>query len=145
MKGSTRNKAPRAIRVIFQNSRNISRKANVSQNTSSEGQIYATPRSKFFDSKSNYLNIQTGTYVLAASVRKQVKVFLQSRVKTKPSQHRATSSSPQTFRTRNTTYEIKTNLRHCETSQTPKEQFFDKNTFLDKTIFLEDPTVHPRL
>ena len=87
------------------------------------------------------ISIQTGTTILAANIRKQTRMFLKRRAKTKPLQYRETSSSPRTFQARNAAYERKINLQHCETWQTPEEPFFNKITFLDKGIFLEDQTV----
>uniref|UniRef100_A0A0D3AB12 Uncharacterized protein n=1 Tax=Brassica oleracea var. oleracea TaxID=109376 RepID=A0A0D3AB12_BRAOL len=87
------------------------------------------------------ISIQTATTILAANIRRQTKMFLKRRVKSKPLQYRETSSNPRTFQARNTTYERKINLQHCETSQAPEEPFFDKITFLDKDTFLEDQTV----
>ena len=87
------------------------------------------------------ISIQTWTTILAANIRSQTRTFLKRRAKTKPLQHRETSSSPRTFQARNAAYERKINLQHCETSQTPEEPFFDKITFLDKGTFLEDQTV----
>ncbi|KAG5375472.1 hypothetical protein IGI04_040068 [Brassica rapa subsp. trilocularis] len=86
------------------------------------------------------ISIQTGTTILAANIRRQTRMFLKSRAKTKPLQYRETSSSPRTFQARNVAYE-KINLQQCETSQTPEKPFFDKITFLDKGTFLEDQTV----
>ncbi|KAG5375955.1 hypothetical protein IGI04_040551, partial [Brassica rapa subsp. trilocularis] len=88
-------------------------------------------------------SIQTRTTILAANIRRQAKMFLKRRVKTKPLQYRKTSSSPRTFQARNTAYERKINLQHCGTSQTPEEPFLDKITFLDTGTFLEDQTTKP--
>ncbi|WZY99218.1 hypothetical protein YC2023_071547 [Brassica napus] len=64
--------------------------------------------------------------------------------KTKPLQHRETSSSPQRFQARNASYKRITNLQHRKTSQMPEDSFFDKIFFLDKNTFLEDQTSsHP--
>ena len=87
------------------------------------------------------ISIQTGTTILAANIRSQTRTFLKRRAKTKPLQHRKTSSTPQTFQARNAAYERITNLQHRETSQTPEDLFFDEISFLDKNTFLEDQTV----
>ncbi|KAF2543765.1 hypothetical protein F2Q68_00031189 [Brassica cretica] len=82
-----------------------------------------------------------GTTILAANIRSQTRTFLKRRAKTKPLQHRKTSSSPRTFQARNAAYERITNLQPRETSQTPEDLFFDEISFLDKNTFLEDQTV----
>ena len=87
------------------------------------------------------ISIQTGTTIFAANIRSQTRTFLKRRAKTKPLQHRKTSSSPRTFQARNAAYERIMNLQHRETSQTPEDSFFDEISFLDKNIFLEDQTV----
>ena len=86
------------------------------------------------------ISIQTGTTILAANIRSQTRMFLKRRAKTKPLQHK-NSSSPQTFQAQKAAYEKITNLLHRETSQTSEDLFFDKITFLDKNTFLEDQTV----
>ncbi|KAF3513281.1 hypothetical protein F2Q69_00009406 [Brassica cretica] len=85
--------------------------------------------------------IQTGTIILAANIRRQTRMLLKRRAKPKPLQYRETSSSPRTFQARNAAYKKKNNLQHCEKSQTPEEPFFNKISFLDKGTFLEDQTV----
>ena len=65
------------------------------------------------------ISIQPGTTIFAANIRSQTRTFLKRRAKTKPLQHRETSSSPRTFQPRNAAYERITNLQHRETSQTP--------------------------
>ena len=87
------------------------------------------------------ISIQTGTIILAANIRSQTRTFLKRRAKTKPLQHRKTSSSPRIFQARNATYERITNLQPRETSQPPEDLFFDEISFLNKNTFLEDQTV----
>ena len=87
------------------------------------------------------ISIQTGTTILAANIRSQTRMSLKRRAKTKPLQHRKTSSSPRTFQAQNAAYERITNLQPRETSQTAEDLFFDEISFLDKNTFLEDQTV----
>ncbi|KAF2540843.1 hypothetical protein F2Q68_00031191 [Brassica cretica] len=93
------------------NARNRSRKANTSQSTMKE------------------------------NASSHGKIYATPQAKTKPLQHRKTSSSPRTFQARNAAYERITNLQPRETSQTPEDLFFDEISFLDKNTFLEDQTV----
>ena len=81
------------------------------------------------------------TTILAANIPSQTRMFFKRMAKTKPLQHRETSTNPRTFQARNAAYERITNLQHRETSQTPEDSFFDEISFLDKNIFLEDQTV----
>ena len=110
------------------------------ENASSHGKIYVTPRPNS-SIANQFISIQTGSTTLAGNIRSQTRMFPKRRAKTKPLQHRETSSSPQTFQARNAAYERITNLQHRETSQTPEDSFFDEISFLDKNTFLEDQTV----
>ena len=87
-----------------------------------------------------FISIQTGSTTLAANIRSQTRMFPKRRAKTKPLQHRKTSSSPRTFQAWNAAYE-RINLQHRETSHTPEDSFFDEIFFLDENTFLGDQTV----
>ena len=82
MKRNTRNKAPRAIRVVLKNTRNKSQKANTSQSKVEEEApsvkpIYATPLSKFLDHKlDNLASKQKQQFWLRTTTNKQKRFFV---------------------------------------------------------------------